>query len=293
MRGRNPVHDSQIQAEDFRLIAAKPHIMWVFYHGYVSRTEIATGYNPAQHEGWCIPLLHWRRKEKMPAKQWISEAMDSARKLRIVDTGVILQNYSDPETNKWWIVAPVPEANPVFGVPVRAQPSNREALLAVPQGSDDPGGDMERRVAALRGDNEKAKDYPGVDEVWVATLRIQPDGHVKVYPQGIDEGVPLLTLYRQLTNIKSQSTKFDHDPDQTIFGQYQVSPASKDIPSTNTIPVRTFIPFSPDFLMVTAMALATAKYINKAANKKQNNRNKNEETIVPTVFIDYDELRRE
>lgn len=290
MRGRNASQDGSIKSEEFRLISTKPHIMWVFYHGYVSKTEIATGYNPEQHEGWCIPLQLWRKKKSMSAQNWISQAMNDARKIRIIDTGVVIQNYSDPETNRWWIMAPADR--PVYGVPVRAQPNNREALIAVPSGTDSPGGDMERRVQALRSENESAKDYPAVDEVWVATVRIQPDGYVKVYPKGVNEGVPLLTLYNQVTNIKSASTKFDHDPDQMIFGQHQVSPASKDLPSTNTIPVQTFIPLSPDFLMIAAMAVATAQYINKAGAKDVISQNTTENNVIPTEFIDYADLKR-
>jgi hypothetical protein len=150
-------------------------------------------------------------------------------------------------------------------------------------------GDIQHRVAQLRAEHKKEQgdqEYPGVGEVYVATIRIQPDGHVKIYPEG--EKKPLLSLYRQAAKLNTQSTQFEHGPEQTSFGQYSINPMARDLPSTNTITVQSFIPTIPDFVMVASIARAVADYVNESGSRES--RNKTEVNIVPTEYIDYEDL---
>ena len=110
---RSPASETAITNQDFRLIASQPHIVWVFYHGYVSQSELATGYSPDQHESWCIPRSLWKQRESMNAEQYFYRCMNDARKLRILDDGVIKINYTDPTNEKWWVQAPPPDARPI------------------------------------------------------------------------------------------------------------------------------------------------------------------------------------
>lgn len=292
---RNAIDESGLRGEDLRIIAQKPHIMWVFYHGKLSNGEIAVGYNPVSHESWCIPLSIWRSRDSMRPDLWEAECKNSARKLRIIDNGVVKINYSDPENNKWWVLAPTPESKPVYGMVVRAQPPDRAILEVVPEGGQGSGGDIQTRIQNLKAEfgnglSSNDKEYPGIDEVWVATMRVEPDGHVKVYPDG--QPIPLLTLYRDLAEIKTKGTRFDHMPDQLQFSEYAVHPASKEVPSTNTLNVQTFFPTTSEFLMVTAIALSIAQFINKQQSKRSESTSREEVEIVPTEFIDYEDLKR-
>lgn len=291
---RNANVDAALRMEDLRIIAEKPHIMWVFYHGTIGKDgKTGNGYNPITHEGWCIPLRLWQRRKDMKPKQWAARVFNDAKKLRIMDDGVIKQNYSNPKNDKWWVVAPPPDANPKFGWVVRAQPPNRAVLQVVPEGGVGQGGDIRDRVNRLKKDagiQTDGQEYPGVGEIYVATLRVQPDGRVKIYPQG--DNTPMLALDRSVAEIKTRSTKFDHGPEQTTFGQHAVNPAAKDLPSTNTINVQTFIPLVPDFLMLTSIVLSVAAFINKKGAKESKSINETNVDIAPTEYLDYDDLKR-
>ena len=291
---RNANVDATLGMEDLRLIAQKPHIMWVFYEGSVNILgETGKGYNPVTHEGWCIPLRLWQKRDSLQPKQWAARVFNSARKLRIIDDGVIKQNYSNPKNDKWWVLAPPPEANPKFGRVVRAQPPDRAILQVVPEGGVGKGGDLRDRINRLKKSSQTQTDeqeYLGVGEIYVATLLVQPDGTVKIYPQG--DNTPMLVLNRNVAEIKTQSTKFDHNPEQTTYGGFAVNPAAKDIPSTNTINVQTFIPMVPDFLMLASIALSVAAFINKKGSKDSDSINETTIDIAPTEYLDYDDLKR-
>ena len=232
----------------------------------------------------------------MSVTEWTAQAMHDATLLRMLGDGVIKHNYSDPENKKWWVLAAIPEASPLWGMPVRAQPADRAELQVVQTKTQTTSGGPQERIMQLRGrmdetsGNKDEKNYVGTDEVWVATLRIQDNGHVELYPKGSAQ--PMMKVYKELLSVKTQGTKFDHDPGQMSFGQHSVNPLAQDMPSTNTIPVQSYTSSTSELLMIASLAIAAAKYINQEGLKNFTIRPGASSTseIVPTQHLDYHDL---
>ena len=284
-----------VENEKARLLAQTPHIIWVFYNGPVRGGKLASGYNVEQHESWCIPLSLWRNRDKMTATKFTQEASYAATRLRFLDDGVTRRNYHDPENKKWWVLAPHPSANPKFGTIVRAQAPDRAKLQMVQADSVVTGGDIQTRLQRLKGkqnSTDSDTNYPGADELWVASIRVKKDGHVDIYPDDVMDNKPLLTIYRNAARFQTLSTKFDHDPQDMVFKSHAVNPASKDLPSTNTIPVQTFQITNPNFLVFAAVAASISQYIQDRVRETKRERT-TKHKIVPTEYIDYEDLRRD
>jgi len=112
---------------------------------------------------------------------------------------------------------------------------------------------------------------------------------VQIFPA--DSPIPLLELSNKAAKLAVRSTKLTHDPDQMSFAGHSVNPMAKDLPSTNTMPVQTFTISNPDLLMVAAMAISVARYLQSERNRDKDKRTSSHK-IVPTEFIDYEDLLR-
>ena len=290
---RNSAATAAHAIEDSRIISQSPDINWVFYHGPISPTSIATGYDVKQHEGWCIPLSLFREKKKLSEDQFLKKVEAQARLLKIRDDGIVKRNYTG---DGWWVVAPPPDSRPVYGTVIKAQPYDRSQIMAVPTKTSTTSGDPMQRLDQLKKKRQaerESKNFPGDDDVWIGTTRIRPDGTVEIYPFYADDPRPLMVFSRTATNVKSGSTKFDHNPEQMSFQSHSVSPNAKDLPSTNTIPVQTFTISNPEFLMITALVVAIAAYVAGSKEKDSDVKRKSKHIDYPTEYIDYEDLRRD
>jgi len=289
---RNPSATTAHEIEDSLNISQSPDIHWVFYSGPLGSTEVATGYRVDLHQGWCIPLSLQRQKGKISESEFLTEVEDQARLIKLRDDGTVKRNYTG---DGWWVVAPPPSARPVYGVVIKAQPADRSTIMAVPVQTSTTAGDPLQRLAQLekkRKDDREGKNFVGHDDVWIGTTRIRSDGAVEIFPS--DDPKPLLIMDRKQTNVKSEGTKFDHDPEQMSFKSHSVTPNAKDLPSTNTIPVQIFIQSNPEFLMITSLAIAIANYIARSSDKNRD-KSTSKSTYIehPTQYIDYEDLRRD
>ena len=252
---------------------------------------MATGYDVKQHEGWCIPLSLSRQKGKIPEEEFLNEVLNQARLIKLRDDGIVKRNYVG---DGWWIVAPPPDARPVYGSVIKAQPADRSKIMAVPTNTPTTSGDPLQRLAQQKKKRQADKEginFPAEDEVWIGTTRIKADGTIEIYP--LDNPKPLLIMDRHEVNIKSGSSKFDHDPEQMSFQSHSVTPNAKDIPSTNTIPVQTFIATNPEFSMITSLAIAIAKYVAKSSKERDETSVDVSSTEYQIQYIDYEDLRRD
>lgn len=291
--GGSPQSQIQHKMEDYKLIANKTHIMWVFYIGPVSDTTYSSGYNPNQHEGWCIPLRLFQKRDSMSLEEFDSRVFATAKKLRVLDDGTIRRNYND--TDKWWILAPTPNQNPTWGIVVRAQEPDRAMMNVVPYGGEGKKeADLQQRAAGLRasfGRGEEQK-YPEEDDVWVETMRIKRDGSVEFLPRN-GSTRPLAKIYKELFEINSQGSNFNHEPRHLSFGNFQTNPMSQEMPSTVTMPVQTYIPAFPEFLTISSLIVAVASYLNENGLRDAVRNTNETRDITPTEYIDYEDLKRE
>jgi len=284
--------DTRMDMEDYRVISNATNIIWVMYYGKLPGNQVATGYNVEQHEAWCIPMSTWARRDVLSPEDYANEAMREARKLKIKDDGTVKRNYEDREGTKWWVVAPAPDANPQFGEIIQSQLGDRENLNSVPTSTSVTSGDPISRLKRQREkqkESQEDRNHPGIGDTMIGTTLIRADGSVQIFPA--DSPIPLLELSNKAAKLAVRSTKLTHDPDQMSFAGHSVNPMAKDLPSTNTMPVQTFTISNPDLLMVAAMAISVARYLQSERNRDKDKRTSSHK-IVPTEFIDYEDLLR-
>lgn len=292
---RNPNAEAAMMVEEHRAISGSAPIAWKFYHGPTSSGDIANGYDVSTHKAWCIPLGLWNKKDRTPASEWDAMAKQQSRLIKIYDIGILKTNFDDPDGTKWWVIAKPPEDNPKTGYIIGAQPGDRTVINLVPAKTSSSTGDSVDRLNAMkrkRASGNKDQNFPGIDDNWIGrSLRVRADGFIELYPQNGPS--PVFVINKEGLNVKTGSTRFDHDPDQTSYGMYSVNPMSKDMPSTNTIPVQSYEATCGDVLAIAAFAISVAKYLRKKASKDHKNVVTNKHDVVPTEYIEYEDLLRD